>query len=99
MHNNLFIHMVICDGIYLIKLTEGQNIGNPRSFEPYFECTKVSLELGIGLNYIVVLLKILLRSSNVIDHIRSNNMVERRADVELYIVGSKIFFFDTTVLV
>ena len=71
--------MVIYDGIYLLKLIEGKNYGNPGLFEPYFECTKVSLELGIGFNCIVLLPKLLLHRSNVLDHIRSNNMEKRRA--------------------
>ena len=90
--------MVICDEIYLIKPAEGKNVGNPRLFEPQFECTKVSLDLGLGFTCIIVLPKILLHRLNLIDQIRSNNIVEIRADVEVDIVGAKIFSLDTIVL-
>ena len=91
--------MVICDEVYQLNLVKGHNVGNPRFFEAYFECTKVILDLVLVRPCIEVRPNILLHGLNILDHIRVNNMAERREYSEVDVVGVQLVCLDPIVLV
>ena len=68
--------MKIFDSVYLLNLIKGNNVGNPRRIEQYYDFTNSILDIGLDQPCIKVWPKLLPFGLSIIGHIRMNNLME-----------------------
>ena len=98
-HDEYLVHMIICDEIISLNPVERENVSNARLVEPYFQCTKVILDIGFVCYCITVQAKIIFHSSNILDDIRINNLTEIVAGGKVCVVGIQLVHLDSSVFV